>query len=170
MATLYLGLGSNLGDRQRLLRQAVKNIERRIGSLISLSAFHETAPWGFSSPHPFLNAVVCVNTPLRPQDVLFITQDIERELGRTRKSTGTTYADRPIDIDLLFYDDMVLDTVYTGRDGATIRLTLPHPLMHKRRFVMEPLAEIAPDRIHPTLGKTCLELYRALEQEEAAQP
>ena len=91
MATLYLGLGSNLGDRQRLLRQAVKNIERRIGSLISLSAFHETAPWGFSSPHPFLNAVVCVNTPLRPQEVLFITQDIERELGRTRKSTGTTY-------------------------------------------------------------------------------
>ena len=124
-------------------------IEKRIGKVISLSAFYATAPWGFSSENTFLNAAVCVETLLPPLSVLYHTQEMEREIGRTHKSVGGVYSDRLIDIDLLLYDDRVMDTP---------ELKLPHPLMHERRFVMEPWAEIAPDLVHPVLKKKMLEL------------
>lgn len=150
MVNVYLGLGTNLGDKEQHLRNAVAKIEERIGKVISLSAFYATAPWGFSSDNAFLNAVVCVESGLLPLEVLSETQAIERELGRTAKSVAGAYADRVIDIDLLLYGDTVL-----AIDG----LTLPHPLMAERRFVMEPLAEIAPEVVHPILGQTMKELF-----------
>ncbi|MCQ1545200.1 2-amino-4-hydroxy-6-hydroxymethyldihydropteridine diphosphokinase [Bacteroides clarus] len=146
---VYFSLGTNLGDKEHNLRLAVQKIEERIGKVISLSAFYATAPWGFSSENTFLNAAVCVETFLPPLSVLYLTQEMEREIGRTRKSVGGVYSDRLIDIDLLLYDDRVMDTP---------ELKLPHPLMHERRFVMEPLAEIAPDLVHPVLKKKMREL------------
>ena len=153
MMYVYFGLGTNLGDKEHNLRLAVRKIEERVGKVVSLSAFYATAPWGFSSEHTFLNAAACVETLLPPLSVLHLTQEIEREIGRTHKSVGGVYSDRVIDIDLLLYGDQVLDTP---------ELKLPHPLMHERRFVMEPLAEIAPDVMHPVLNKTMQELYRTL--------
>ena len=147
---VYLGLGTNLGDKEQNLRMSIKKIEERIGNVVSLSAFYATAPWGFSSENSFLNAAVCVETTLLPLQVLEETQRIDRELGRTEKSVNGLYADRLIDIDLLLYDDRVMDA-----EG----LILPHPLMTERRFVMEPLSEIAPDVVHPVLHKTMKELF-----------
>ena len=147
---VYLGLGTNLGDKEQNLRMSIKKIEERIGNVVSLSAFYATAPWGFSSENSFLNAAVCVETTLLPLQVLEETQRIERELGRTEKSVNGLYADRLIDIDLLLYDDRVMDAEC---------LILPHPLMTERRFVMEPLSEIAPDVVHPVLHKTMKELF-----------
>ena len=153
MAKVYIGLGTNLGDKEQNLRTAVHKIEERIGKIISLSAFYATAPWGFDSDNAFLNAVVCAETSLPPLEILSITQSVEQEMGRTHKSVNGVYSDRVIDVDLLLYDDLILDTP---------TLKLPHPLMRERRFVMEPLAEIAPDVMHPVLGKTLGDIYRDL--------
>ncbi len=137
---LYIGLGSNLGDKARNLQTAVQKIEERIGNVVSLSAFHVTAPWGFDSPNSFLNAACRVETPLPPLAALRITQAIEREMGRTAKSVGHAYQDRTIDIDLL----MAIDDDGTPVTVDTPELKLPHPLMHERAFVMQPLAEVLP--------------------------
>lgn len=145
-----MSLGTNLGDKEKNLRDAVHKIEEQIGKVISLSAFYMTAPWGFESDNGFLNAAVCIETELLPLEVLQKTQEIERELGRTHKSTGGVYSDRLIDIDLLMYDDLILSA--TSSSGA--ELNLPHPLMAERDFVMRPMAEIAPELVHPVLGKT----------------
>ena len=136
MHTVYLGLGTNLGDKEANLRMAVEEIAKRIGEVISLSAFYASEPWGFQSEHTFLNAVCCVCTDASPQEVLSVTQEIERRLGRSKKSVGGIYSDRLIDIDILLYDDLHFDTP---------ELTIPHPLMWQRDFVTVPLREIAPD-------------------------
>lgn len=128
-----------------LLRSAIGAIGQLIGPVDGISPLVETEPWGFESPHPFLNAALSVETSLPAMDVLERTQSIERQLGRRRKSVAGQYEDRPIDIDLLLYGDLVL---------TSERLTLPHPLLSERLFVLEPLAEIAPQILHPTLGKT----------------
>lgn len=130
---VYLGLGSNLGDREQTLREAVKRIEELVGEVVRRSALYETEPWGFVSDHPFVNAAVCCMTELSPRGVLEKTQLIERELGRTHKSVDGHYTDRPIDIDILLYDDITVDEP---------DLRIPHPLMHERDFVMKPLNEI----------------------------
>ena len=153
MPQLYLALGSNEGDREVLLYRAIDAIGVSIGHIGSVSPFYETAPWGFESPHPFLNAALSLTTQLTPEQVLDRTQQIERQLGRKQKSSLGNYQDRPIDIDLLLYDSLVLDTD---------RLTLPHPLLHRRAFVLDPLAEIAPHLYHPLLGKTIRELQLEL--------
>lgn len=154
MAKVYVGLGTNLGDKEQNLWDAVQKIEEQIGKVVSLSAFYVTAPWGFVSENSFLNAAACVETELPPLDVLRETQLIERELGRMKKSVNGVYSDRLIDIDLLLYEDLVLSV--TSPSGA--ELNLPHPLMTERDFVMKPLAEIAPDLVHPVWGKTMREL------------
>lgn len=154
MAEVYLGLGTNLGDKEQNLRDAVQKIEEQVGKVVSLSAFYVTSPWGFTSENSFLNAAACVKTELSPLEVLQETQMIERELGRTKKSVNGMYSDRLIDIDLLLYDDVILSV--TSPSGS--ELILPHPLMTERDFVMKPLAEIAPGLMHPVLGKTVKEL------------
>jgi 2-amino-4-hydroxy-6-hydroxymethyldihydropteridine diphosphokinase len=161
MPQLYLALGSNEGDREVLLYRAIDAIGVSIGHIGSVSSFYETAPWGFESPHPFLNAALILTTQLTPEQVLNRTQQIERQLGRKQKSSLGNYQDRPIDIDLLLYDSLVLDTD---------RLTLPHPLLHRRAFVLDPLAEIAPHLYHPLLGKTIRELQLELYAIDTSQP
>ena len=132
--TLYLSLGSNLGDRHAAMRRAVSLIGERVGKVDRESSPIETEPWGFESPNMFLNMCVRVLTELSPEDALAATKDIERLMGRIVKSTDDGhYHDRPIDIDLLMYDDLHI---------STPELTLPHPRMHEREFVMVPLMEI----------------------------
>ena len=142
---VFLGLGSNLGDKEANLRAAIYEIEKRIGKVISLSAFYTTEPWGFTSENTFVNAVCKVDTSFLPMEVLQITQAIEKDLGRIHKSVHGNYSDRSMDIDILLYDDIILHTD---------QLTIPHPLMCERKFVLEPLVEIAPELIHPITGKT----------------
>lgn len=151
MATVYLGLGTNLGNKEANLRTAIHKLQERIGKQVSLSSFYETAPWGFESDHSFLNAAIGLETSLSPIEILHITQEIEKELGRTKKSVNGSYSDRLIDIDILLYDTLVLQTP---------ELTIPHPLMTERDFVMKPLIEIAGNVIHPTRQKTLSELYQ----------
>lgn len=131
--TLYLGLGSNLGDKQQNIAMAVEKIEELIGHVECQSALHITEPWGFQSDNMFVNAAVKCVTILSPHEVLEKTKDIERQMGRTTKSVGGTYKDRIIDIDILLYDDMEINDP---------DLVIPHPLMHQRDFVMKPLNEI----------------------------
>lgn len=141
MHSLYISLGSNLGNRKQLIDRALTLIDERVGSVYLVSSYIETEPWGFTSSNPFINAAALVHTMLSPLRCLEETQQIERELGRRQKSVDGAYHDRPIDIDLLIYDDLTLDEDYVI-DGETHHLTLPHPHMHERDFVMRPLREI----------------------------
>ena len=133
MHKTYLGLGSNLGDRERNITKAIQLIEERIGEVVRKSSFYYSEPQGFVSEHDFVNAVVLCQTEHSAQEVLFITQDIERELGRTRKSVNGIHYDRIIDIDILLYDDLVINQP---------DLQIPHPRMQERDFVVVPLKEI----------------------------
>ena len=135
MHQVYLGLGTNLGDKEANLKTAIDEIRKRVGEIASLSAFYASEPWGFESENSFLNAVCCVISDFPPTEILSITQDIERELGRKTKSVDGIYSDRIIDIDILLYDDLQIHTS---------ELTIPHPLMWERDFVMIPLREIVP--------------------------
>ena len=152
MAIVYLGLGTNIGNRRGNLVKAAALLAERVGDILALSGFMETEPWGFESENLFLNAAIKMETPLTPDELLSATQAIEREMGREKKSDGT-YHDRVIDIDILLYDNRVIE-----QPG----LIVPHPLMQKRLFVMAPLAEIAPFERHPLLGQTFMELADSL--------
>ena len=154
----YLSLGTNLGNKEENLRAAMKLIEEQIGNIVSQSALYTSEPWGFTSENSFLNNVVAVSTTMTPEKLLETTQHIELTLGRTRKSVNGQYADRRIDIDILFYDQQVTDTP---------TLTLPHPLLHHRLFVLEPLNQIAPTLTHPILKKDINTLCRELQEESA---
>ena len=133
MHKLYIGLGSNLGNKEELLHRALELINESIGSVLRTSSFIETEPWGFQSDNTFLNGACLVETSLSPLQCLSETQKIERLLGRTHKSINGEYHDRTIDLDLLMYDDLEMNTP---------ELTLPHPHMQERDFVMIPLIEI----------------------------
>ena len=148
MALVYLGLGTNLGNKERNLNDAILSLTLEVGFVIRQSTFYASKPWGFKSENEFLNAVVLVETNLPPFDLLTVTQEIERELGRTAK-TSENYSDRLIDIDILLYDNLSINQP---------TLKIPHPLMMERDFVLIPLAEIAPDLVHPVVGKRIIEI------------
>lgn len=131
--TVYLSLGANLGNKEQTLDQAVAILSAEAGTLLRRSSFFYSEPWGFRSEHSFCNICISMLTTLTPLELLDLTQDIERRLGRTKKSSDRVYHDRTIDIDLLIYE---------GVEMQTPRLTLPHPLMHERDFVLIPLREI----------------------------
>lgn len=158
--SLFLALGSNLGDREQQIDTALQEVEKRIGRIITQSAFYHTRPEGFDSPNEFVNCVCEVVSRLNINTVFAITQNIEKELGRIEKSLNGSYADRLIDIDLIMAGDLILDTP---------SLTLPHPRFHRRDFVLTPLCEIAPDLVHPVLGKTIRQLRDELPPEETDQ-
>jgi len=155
MPIAYLALGSNLGDREANIREALKLLEARGVRAAAVSKLIETAPVGAppGTEHLcYLNGAACIETALSPQALLNVLLDVERELGRVRDA-GERNAPRTADLDLLLYETLVLD-----EDG----LCLPHPRMHLRRFVLEPLAELAPNLRHPVLQKTVAELLAAV--------
>ena len=148
MNRVYLALGTNLGNKPVNLLRAIGCIAEKIGIFSAISSVYETKPLGFESENDFLNMLVCVETPLPPDEILAVTQSVEKLIGRKQK-TNLSYQDRIIDIDLIAYENRVI---------RTENLRLPHPLFHQRRFVLEPFNEIAPDFVHPVLHKKVNEL------------
>jgi GTP cyclohydrolase-4 len=148
---VYLGLGANLGDRQTNILQALQYVQAR-ASITAVSSFYETAPVGYLDQPKFLNICCALETDLPPEDLLRFLKWIEKRMGRVEAFRN---APRPIDMDILFYDDLVLD------DEA---LQIPHPRLHQRAFVLAPLTEIAPELEHPVLHKTVEELLSEVDQ------
>ncbi|MDX9948092.1 MAG: 2-amino-4-hydroxy-6-hydroxymethyldihydropteridine diphosphokinase [Bacteroidales bacterium] len=144
---IFLGLGTNLGDREKNLSMAVDRIGEEIGKVIRCSSVYETEPWGFQSENRFLNMAVMVRSSLRPSGLLGRILMIEAQLGRLRSGKG--YKSRTIDIDILLYGSEVIKKE---------ELEIPHPRIPVRKFVLEPLCELAPDMIHPVLKETFTEL------------
>jgi 2-amino-4-hydroxy-6-hydroxymethyldihydropteridine diphosphokinase len=142
MSLVYLGLGTNLGDKVQNLNDAVHALSLEVGSVLRLSSFYPSRPCGFESVNEFLNAVVFVETDLSPFELLGITQQIEIKLGRTVKSKSV-YTDRLIDIDILLYDSLIIDQP---------SLKIPHPLIKERKFVLLPLLEVKPELVDPVSG------------------
>lgn len=141
----YLGIGSNLGDRETNLKQALTMLSQGVGQCVACSSVHYSAPQGFESDNAFANIVAVYQTERSPMDILAITQQIEREMGRMEKSINGVYKDRVIDIDILLVKDGERSLAYT-----TDELCIPHPRMQERAFVMIPLAEIEENGIHPS--------------------
>ena len=143
MPEVYLILGSNIGDRKNYLEQAISMINEAIGKIQAKSSLYETVPWGFDDKNNFLNQVIKVETSLQPENLLKEILQIEKIIGRIR--TGEKYSSRVIDIDILFYEKKIIHSE---------NLVIPHPLMHERKFVLVPLAEISGQFIHPVFNKT----------------
>ncbi len=148
MSLVYLILGGNRGNRREIISSAIDLVTSKIGLKISASTLYESEPWGFTS-ELFVNQVIAIKTNMSPEEILSASQQIEVQLGRIRNRAG--YEARTIDIDLLYYDSMVLDSP---------DLTIPHPHIADRRFVLVPLAEIAPDYIDPLSGKKVIEMLQ----------
>ena len=149
MVAVYLGLGSNLGDREDNLRRAVSLLSRR-ASLIALSSVYEAEPWGYASQPAFFNMACLLETSLSPQDLLELAQSVERDLGRV---PSLRYGPRVIDVDILLYGDEVIEAPL---------LQVPHPRLWQRAFALTPLAEIAPGLAHPVLGASIADLLEGV--------
>lgn len=164
MAKAILITGGNLGDVKDTLRHAQQEINKNIGVILRCSHNYESKAWGFTAAENFFNQAIVVDTDLQPEALLAMVQQIEARLGRnrevearTKEATGERYSSRVVDIDILFYDDLVIDTP---------ELKIPHPLMQNRDFVLRPLNEVAPDKIHPVLHKSIRELFAEMEKQE----
>mgnify|MGYP006290077207 CR=1 FL=1 len=142
--TCYLLLGSNLGDKRGKISRAIREIETQIGSVVKQSSYYASEPWGFEASDDFINVVVEVKTYLKPAEILLKILEIEKEAGRNR-SRSQAYASRVLDVDILFYDDLIMET------GD---LSIPHPRLQRRRFTLVPLTEIAPGLVHPLFKKS----------------
>ena len=146
---IVLGFGSNLGDRKNIILQAYELLEEKLGKKTQESTMIETKAWGFESENLFLNSVAVFETDKTPRESLVICNEIEALLGRRRNPNATTYENRPIDIDILFYENEIINE----HD-----LKIPHPLIPQRDFVLIPLKELMPNFVHPVLNKAIKEL------------
>lgn len=149
-STVIVGLGSNLGDRFEALQRALELIREEAGEITAASSVWETEPWGFEADEQFLNMVIVIETRLEPKRLLQLFRSIEGRMGR-KKSGGGKYESRIIDIDILFWE---------GRVISLPGLEVPHPKIAGRRFVLEPLAEVAPAAVHPETGLTVTEMLQ----------
>lgn len=150
MKIVFLGIGTNLGNREHNIKEAVAGIEEHVGQIVKSSSVYETEPWGFQTEDKFLNIVLKVETNLTPSGVLEKILMIESLLGRLRGEKK--YSSRVIDLDILLYEGIVINE---------ISLSIPHLLMHKRKFVLVPLCEIEPDMVHPVLNISIRSLLRS---------
>lgn len=141
----FILLGSNLGDRKNLVERAIELIELRCGNVVMKSRQYESEPWGFEAEYNFINQVIVVKTEMFPHDLLTELLSIESELGRQRHENVIGYESRPIDLDILYYDDLVINDE---------NLILPHPRIHLRKFALLPLCDVASDFIHPIFDKS----------------
>lgn len=160
MAIVFLSLGSNLGDRVGYLQQATSLLSAVPEiKIVATSSFYESEPWQMDSENWFVNAVIQISTTLEPEKLLKECQRIESQLGRNciHRTSNGNYTDRTIDIDILFYDNKIINTP---------DLVIPHKFFHKRAFLMVPMLEIAQDFVHPLFNKTVAELYEELENPE----
>lgn len=162
MSITTIVTGGNLGNRYESLSEAARLVEIHIGDVLAKSAFYESDPWGFNSELPFLNQALVVSTKFSPHDLLAKTKHIEQQLGREEKTVKGNYCDRLVDIDIIFYNNLIL---YDAPE-----LIIPHPMMHKRRFVLEPINEIASKMIHPIKKLSVCALLHACVDESTVMP
>ena len=148
-----------MGDSVAILASAVRGIGSRVGAVVKESSVYRTAPWGFEAENDFLNSAIIVDSAMLPHEVMSVLLEIERQWGRVRPNGNAGYSSRPLDIDIIFAASEVIDTA---------DVTVPHPRAHLRRFVLEPMAEIAPDFIHPVLGKSMEQLLAECPDESRA--
>ena len=158
--SVLLLTGSNFRGKEQILSRAAECISERMGTIVRASQICYSEAWGFKCESEFANQAILVSTVLTANEVLMKTQAIERELGRDRKAeseeklmTGERYASRVVDIDIIFYDDIVVESE---------KLTLPHPLMHEREFVLRPMLEVAAEWRHPIIGRTVEEMLEGI--------
>lgn len=145
METCYILFGSNMGDKEQTFAEARLLINNRCGRVTKVSSAYFSEPWGFEADEWFLNVVLEVETEMEPETLLRQLLDIEAELGRVRHPEKEGYSSRTADLDLLYYGNRVINTPF---------LTVPHPRLHRRRFTLLPLCEVAPDFVHPVIGLT----------------
>lgn len=149
MKEAILLLGSNLGNRYKKLNNAIDLIGNHAGKIIKTSSIYESEPWGFKAKKKFLNQTLIIKTEYRPEKLLNTMQELEKRLGKVSVNQKQGYASRVIDIDILFYENEIIETE---------RLTIPHKMLHKRKFTLMPLYEIANDLVHPVFNKTIAQL------------
>lgn len=152
MNRVYLILGGNMGKRDEVMFHALRKVDRQIGKIVKQSSIYETAAWGYENQNSFYNCVLAIDTEKSPREVLEKVLSIENQIGRVRSEAK--WQERLIDIDILFYDHEMLEES---------DLKIPHPLLHKRKFTLVPLNEIAPDFVHPILGQAILEILEQCE-------
>jgi 2-amino-4-hydroxy-6-hydroxymethyldihydropteridine diphosphokinase len=156
MSKAFISLGTNMGDKLKNLHKAINEISLRAGKVELLSGMYETEPWGFSSDEAFINMVILIESNISPDDLMKECLDIEQKMGRIRDKSKSGYQSRIIDIDILFYDGMIISDAW---------VKIPHPLIQYRRFILEPLCDIAKDFIHPVLNKSISELLSECQDE-----
>ena len=149
---LILLLGTNLGDREHHLETARKHLSRKIGRIQKVSSIYETESWGNPDQPDYLNQIICMETKFEPGELLHLVLSVEKKMGRVRSEEK--YASRIIDIDILFYNDLI---------WSTSQLVIPHPKIYERRFVLQPMAEVCPEFIHPSAGKNMKQLLTECE-------
>lgn len=150
--TVYLGLGANVGDKKKNIQRAIDSLSKKLAD-VRVAPIYETKPWGYTKQGNFLNTVVCGITSLSPIELLHFVKAIEKEIGRIKRFR---FGPREIDIDILFYDDLIVDEP---------DLKIPHPTIPERDFVLKPLMDLAPDFIHPIFKKTVKEIYGELPED-----